>query len=101
MKPPPRHKIKAWRQFNRYTQEQVAEQISFDRSYYSRIENGQRPYDEALLESLAALYGCKPGDLLETDPGSGEELWTIIGRLAPTDRARLTEIARTLLTIPS
>lgn len=92
----PRHFLKAWRSHADLTQGQVAEQIGYERSYYSRIENGKRGYDQEILEKLAVVYRCEPADLIARNPKNTENLWAIVRRLKPADLVRLTEIARTL-----
>lgn len=92
----PRHFLKEWRSSAKLTQGQVAEQIGYERSYYSRIENGKRGYDQEILERLAKLYRCEPAELIARNPAKAELLWDIVRRLKADDVLRLTEIAKTL-----
>ena len=92
----PRHFLKEWRSHAALTQGQVAERIGYERSYYSRIENNKRGYDQEILERLAALYSCSAADLIARNPADAEPLWSIVRRLPSADLVRLTEIARTL-----
>lgn len=93
------HNLLAWRRSRNLTQAQVAEGCGYDRSYYSRIENGKRGYDQELIEKLADFYNCSVADLISVDPASPHELYAIARRLRPEDVIRLTEIARTLETV--
>lgn len=74
----------------------MADAIGYERSYYSRVENGKRGYDQAILEKLAEVHGCKPADLLSKDPELAGDLDAILRVLSPADLVRVTEIARTL-----
>lgn len=74
----------------------MADAIGYERSYYSRVENGKRGYDQAILEKLAEAHGCKPADLLSKDPEKSGDLDAILRVLSPADLVRVTEIARTL-----
>ncbi|OWR21767.1 Predicted transcriptional regulator [Brevundimonas diminuta] len=92
----PRHLIRKWREHAKLTQAQMADAIGYERSYYSRVENGKRGYDQAILEKLAAEHGCSPADLLSRDPALTLDLNSILRDLSPDDLVRITEIARAL-----
>ena len=92
----PRHYIREWRTHAGLTQGQVAEAIGYERSYYSRIENNKRGYDQEILERLAKLYACSPAEIIARKPDAAAQLWEIVRRLNARDLLRLTEIARTL-----
>lgn len=96
MKAPVRHFLLEWRKHARLTQGQVAEGIGYERSYYSRIENGHRPYDQDILEKLAELYGVEPRDLIGRDPATPDDLWTIARSLPADELVRLSAMARAL-----
>lgn len=63
--------LREWRTFRELTQEKVAEAVGVNRAHISKIENGRAAYNQPLLEKLAALYRCTPGDLLDRDPRTG------------------------------
>ena len=48
--------IKTFRQFNKMTQVEVAEQLSISKSYLSEIESGKKTINMELLEKFANLY---------------------------------------------
>lgn len=50
------------------TLEGVAEKIEVHHTSLSRVERGETPYDEDLLERLALIYGCDPADLININP---------------------------------
>ena len=91
-----RHFLKEWRTAANQTQQEVADAIGYERSYYSRIETGKRGYDQEILERLAKHYGVSPHDLIARNPTSAASLWEIVGQLTPDDLVRLTDIARAL-----
>lgn len=99
MTEPVGHCLKAWRLRAKLTQGQVAEGIGYERSYYSRIENGKRGYDQDILAKLASFYRTEPRDLIGRDPGETADLWALVQRLPADDVKRLTEIARTFETM--
>lgn len=72
MKRPPRtrqtHFLRQWRKYRGLTQEEVGERIEVNASTLSRVERGEIPYDQDLLERLALVYLCEPADLLSIDP---------------------------------
>lgn len=89
--------LRQWREFNNLTLVQVAESAGISHGQLSRIERGEQPYNEELLESLALLYGCDPVDMLTRNPGSAEPLWKIWEKADPTERDQITAIADTLV----
>jgi transcriptional regulator with XRE-family HTH domain len=63
-----RHYLREWREFCELTQDQAADRANLDRSSLSKIERGEVPYNQDLLERLALAYGCDPSDLLDINP---------------------------------
>lgn len=65
----PNHFIKEWRTLHaKISQEVAADRMGYERSYVSKVENGDRRYDEPFLEAAAKVYGCKPADLIGRHP---------------------------------
>ena len=91
-----RHFLKEWRTAADQTQQEVADAIGYERSYYSRIETGKRGYDQEILERLAKHYNTAPSNLISQNPGSAPALWEIVDQLSKDDLVRLTDIARAL-----
>src|SRR5690606_28130092 len=60
--------LREWREFRDLTQEQAAERIDITQGQLSRIERGQAPYSQGLLEAAAEAYQCEPWDLLNVNP---------------------------------
>lgn len=63
-----KHYLRQWRDFRELTQDQAADRAEIDRSSLSKIERGEVPYNQDLLERLSLAYGCDPSDLLDIDP---------------------------------
>jgi len=69
-----RHFLREWRVYRKgstgrkLTIEHVAGLIDVDHSTISRVERGESPYDEDLLQKLALVYGCEPADLIDINP---------------------------------
>lgn len=53
--------------------------VSMSKGSLSRIENGEQPYSQPILEALAQALDCEPGDLIMRDPNS--PLWSILDNL--------------------
>lgn len=86
--------LKEWREHRGYNQEQAAEMIGMDRSNLSRIERGQVPYSQALLEAAADAYRCEPVDLLIRNPLISDAPWTVYDTLRKADPATQIAIER-------
>ena len=63
-----RHFLKVWRKHRNMTQQYVGERVHMSRESLSKIENGEVPYNQDLLERLAVLYGCEVDDLVAVHP---------------------------------
>jgi transcriptional regulator with XRE-family HTH domain len=86
--PSPRHYIKAWRKHRGMTQAQLAELIGIARSYLTKIERGDRRYDQPTLEASAAALDCTPSDLISRDPKETAEMAALLESLTPDERLR-------------
>src|SRR5262245_7722483 len=65
----PGHHLREWRRYRRLTQDAAAEHVERPQSSISRVERGWQPYDQILLEKLAALYNCSVIELISINPG--------------------------------
>lgn len=106
-KPSPKTKafptfIKAWRKHRGMSLERAVERLEVEVEYpysvsqLSRVERGDQGYTQDLLEALATIYRCEPGDLIIRDPMATDAIWSIWEQLQPTQRAQLIEIGGTL-----
>lgn len=55
----------------------VAEHLHMSQPQLGRIEVGDQPYNQDLLEALADLYGCTVPDLLIRDPNKPDAMWSV------------------------
>lgn len=90
--------IKAWRKFRDMTQAQVLDQLMTLHEYdlsaaqLSRIERGDQPYSQDLLEMLADVLRTEPASLIMRDP-TRREFWTIYDTLGPVERQQVIDYA--------
>jgi transcriptional regulator with XRE-family HTH domain len=91
-----RQHFKAWRKYRGLTQEQLAERIGIARSYLTKIERGDRRYDQPFLEAAADALRCEPGDLIMRDPTEAEGIWSVWDTLTPPERVRAVAVLRAL-----
>lgn len=94
--------IREWRKHRGLSLEQAVERLDLEANFpysvaqLSRVERSQTPYAQDLLEALATIYRCEPGDLLIRDPSASEAIWSIWDQLKPTQRAALVEIGQSI-----
>jgi len=86
--PSPRHYIKAWRKHRGMTQADLATAIGIARSYLTKIERGDRRYDQPFLEAAAEALGCTAADLISRDPSEAAEIAALLASLSPVERVR-------------
>lgn len=89
--------IREWRQHRGKTLVQVAEQLHLTHGQLSRIERGQQPYNQELLERLADLFMCDVVDLIMRDPSKPEAIWSIWDHAKPAERAQIVAVAEALV----
>ena len=61
------HNLTTLRQLNKYTQEDVAEQIGVSRQAVAKWESGESVPDIVNCDALAQLYGVALSDLIHYD----------------------------------
>ena len=89
--------LREWRKHRGKTLVAVAEQLHISHSQLSRIERGDQPYNQELLEALADLYMCDVVDLLMRDPSDPEGMWTLWERADKGARRQIVAVADALL----
>ncbi|MGN7160850.1 helix-turn-helix domain-containing protein [Sphingomonas sp. SAFR-052] len=100
MATPTRHKtfLREWRKMKPgRTLEMVAAELHISQPQLGRIEKGQQPYNQDLLEALADLYGCTVADLLMRNPTEPDAIWSIWDQAKPGQRRQIVEVAKTLV----
>lgn len=60
--------LRAWREFRKLTQEQLAEKVDTAKAVISLLENGKRPLSDKWLRRLGEVLNVRPGHLLDVDP---------------------------------
>ena len=88
--------IRQWRKFRKLTLQQLAAKTGTDHGNLSRIERGQKPYKQQLLEDIAKALDTTPAALLERDPHKQEEISSIWQTIRPSDHSRAREILKLL-----
>nr|WP_281436129.1 helix-turn-helix transcriptional regulator [Methylobacterium organophilum] len=89
--------LRAWRKRLRMTLEAVGDEVGMTGPNLGRIEKGEVPYSQDLLEQLADIYGCEVADLLIRDPSDPEGMWSLWDQAKPEQRRVITSMARGLL----
>lgn len=75
------------------TLEQVAAALHMSQPQLGRIERGDSPYNQDLLEALAELYGCTVADLLMRDPSDPDALWSVWDNALPGEKPLISSAA--------
>jgi len=94
--------IRAWRQRRELTLSQVADRLSVElevnisEGQLSRIERGETPYGQDILEALAIVLRCEPADLIMRDPTQPDAIWSLLDALKPVERLQAVEIIKAL-----
>lgn len=89
--------LRHWRKHSGKTLEQVADHLHMTHGQLSKIERGQQPYNQALLEALADLYMCEPADLLIRDPLDPQGIRSVWEHAKPGDKQKIVAVAKTII----
>lgn len=77
----------------------VGDQVdSFSKASLSRMETYKQPYSQPVLEALAPIYGCLPGDLLNVAPKT--KTWEVIAAIRQIKSDDIAHVARIAATFP-
>lgn len=91
--------LRQWRKHRDLTLERAAERIGeaagtgLTHGQLSRIERGEQPYSQAILEAAAKAYRTDPASLLWRDPTNPEAIWSIWDQAKPGERRTIEEMA--------
>jgi transcriptional regulator with XRE-family HTH domain len=94
--------IRAWRKHRGLTLAQLADRLATElevrisEGQLSRIERGQTPYSQDILEAIAVALRCGPATLLVRDPAVPDALWSLWDTLKPVERLQAVELIKTL-----
>ena len=92
----PGHYLLAWRKHRRLTQAELAARIGIARSYLTKIEGGDRRYDQPFLESAAEALGCTVRDLLSRQPEESEGIAELWASLTAIEQRRALAVLRAM-----
>jgi transcriptional regulator with XRE-family HTH domain len=85
--------LREWRKHRNKTLVQVAEELHITHQQLGKIERGEQPHNQRLLEFLAEMYGCDETDLISRPPGSTPaEVVDLLDRLPTRDRQKAIKI---------
>lgn len=90
--------IRAWRKHRTLSLVKLASRIDMTPSNLSKIERGEQPYTQPVLEALAEALNVTAADLIMRPPGSIAPLRAELESLAPDDQARALAIIKALKT---
>lgn len=89
------NQLKAWREFRRMTQEELAAKADTTASQISMLESGERGLTHKWALKLAPILKTNPGHLFDTDPleldNDVHDIWINIDK---RDRARALKVLR-------
>lgn len=94
--------IRAWRKHRDLTLAQLADrlqvelEVDISEGQLSRIERGETPYSQDILEALAQALRCEPADLIMRDPTQPDAIWSLIDTLKPGERAQAIAVIQAL-----
>lgn len=95
---PKKHFLREWRKsVPGRTLESVASQVGVSQPQLGRIERGDSPYKEDLLERLAEVYECSVLDLLFIPPGTTAALMAAVAKATPEQIQVITKHAEIVL----
>lgn len=95
--------LKEWRDHAGLTQERAASRIGeatgegLSHSQLSRIERGEQPYSQAILEAAADAYGTDPASLLMRNPKDPDAIWSIWDQALPGERLIILDTAQAVI----
>ena len=86
--------IRAWRKHRELTLGQLADrlkvelEVDISEGQLSRIERGETPYGQDILEALSHVLRCEPADLIMRDPTQKDAIWSLLDGLKPVERQK-------------
>lgn len=87
--------LRQWRKMKPgRTLEQVAAELHMTQPQLGRIERGEQPYNQDLLEALAEIYGCEPDELIWRDPTKEGDVVDMVKRLDDKRQAQIAAFIR-------
>lgn len=88
--------LRAWREYRRLTQEQLAAMVETTGAVISLLESGDRQLSPKWLRKLAPALGTMPGFLLDHRPEDMDAAYLDAAMAVPAgDRPQVLEILKT------
>lgn len=95
---PMRNHLRAWRETNEMTQEELADKVGTSKSVISDLENEKRGLSDKWLRRLAPIFGITPGHLLDHAPGDVDaEVLDLWSNISERDRAQAMRVLRSFV----
>ncbi len=93
--------IRDWREFRGLTLQQVEQRMEkapgetlISSVSIGRIERGEQPYSQPILEALAVALNCTTADLLTVNPKKDGVVIDLLQFIRQADRSRLEQLAK-------
>lgn len=94
----PQNHLRAWREFNQLTQDELAEKVGTTGSVIHLIETQQRGLSHKWLIRIAPHLKTTPGMILDHDPNDVEwGLRLVYNRATDEERERLLKVAEAMI----
>lgn len=88
--------LRAYRKAGDFKLKDAAKAIGMTGSNLAKIEKGEQPYTQPVLEALAGFYGVNPWDLLMRAPGEPEGLPEAFAGLSEAERRQVLQFVEYL-----
>ena len=90
--------LKAWREFRKLTQQELADLVDTNANMIGYLESGERGLSAKWLRRLAPALDTTPGMLLDHDPQTlDSDIIDIWAHADKRQQRQLTDIAKTLV----
>lgn len=90
--------LRAWREFRKLTQAELAEKVGTNQNMIGYLETGERGLSAKWLRKLAPALGTTPGHLLDHDPRQMDaDIFDIWMHADQNQRRQLSDIARAIV----
>jgi len=97
---PEKNFLRAWRDYRRMTQAQLAEAVDTTGAVISLLEAGHRGLSDKWLRKLAPVLGTTPGHLLDVDPNDvSSDILEIWAGVPEDNREQVLNIIKTFITL--
>lgn len=91
--------LREWREHRGLTLKQLGEAIGKSHASLSRIETGEQPYSQGILEAAAERLNTDVASLLMRNPTDSDAIWSLWERAKPGERRMIVDIAKTIVEI--